>query len=150
MTRYLYTAVTLWPISVAIPLRAANRPHAGTDSQSRPVWTNDDLERLHDLGLICIVGPMNEETPKLASPPQPYVKTQHPERYAEQAARLRDELDRRKAQLGGYRQPIEDARRLKTMPGGMNLEDDESGITPESGIGLLPQRGNEAHAELAH
>src|SRR5260370_8191390 len=88
MTRYLYTAVTLWLISVAIPLRAANRPHAGTDSQSRPVWTNDDLERLHDLGLICIVGPMNEETPKLASPPQPYLKTKHPDRNAEQPPEL--------------------------------------------------------------
>ncbi len=148
MTRYLYTAVTLWLISVAIPLRAANRPHAGTDSQSRPVWTNDDLERLHDLGLICIVGPMNEETTKLASPPQPYVKTQHPERYAEQAARLRDELERRKAQLGGYRQAIEDARSLKTMTGGINLEEGDIGITPESGIEILRQRVNEAQAEL--
>src|SRR5207244_1959182 len=31
----------------AIPLRAANRPHAGTDSQTIKVWTNDDLEKLH-------------------------------------------------------------------------------------------------------
>src|SRR6266852_253758 len=114
MVRYLYAAVTLGLISVAIPLRAANLPHAGTDSQNAVVWTNDGLERLHDLGLICIVGRMNDETPKSASLPGPYVKTQDPEWYAEQAAKLRDELERRKAQLGGYRQAIEDARSLKT------------------------------------
>jgi hypothetical protein len=33
MSRYLYAAVTLGLISVAIPLRAANKPHAGTDRQ---------------------------------------------------------------------------------------------------------------------
>jgi len=33
MTRY-YAAVTLGLISVAMPLRAANRPHAEADSQT--------------------------------------------------------------------------------------------------------------------
>jgi len=42
--------------------------------------------------------------------PAPYVETQDPAWYAEQAARLRDELERRQAQLDGYRQAIEDAR----------------------------------------
>ncbi len=120
MTRYLYAAVSLGLISVAIPLRAANRPRAGTDSQNTVVWTNDDLERLHDLGLICI----------------------------EQAARLRDELERRRAQLGGYRQAIEDARSLKTMTGGINLDAGDIGITPEAGIEILQQRVSEAKTEL--
>ncbi len=148
MVRYLYAAVTLGLISVAIPLRAANRPHAGTDSQNTVVWTNDDLERLHDLGLICIVGRMNDETPKSASLPGPYVKTQDPEWYAEQAAKLRDELERRKAQLGGYRQAIEDTRSLKTITGGINLDDGDIGITPEAGIEILQQRVNETQTEL--
>jgi len=148
MTRYLYAAVTLGLISVAIPLRAANRPHAGADRQSKVVWTNDDLEKLHNLGLICIVGPMNDETSKSASLPQPYVKTQDPEWYAEQAARLRDELERRNAQLSEYRQGIEDARSLKTMTGGINLDEGDVGITPEASIEILQQRVNEAQAEL--
>ena len=148
MTRYLYAAVTLGLISVAIPLRAAHRPDAGTDRQSKVVWTNDDLEKLHDLGLICIVGPMNDETSKSASLPQPYGNAQDPEWYAEQAARLRDELERRNAQLGGYRQGIEDARSLKTMTGGINLDEGDIGITPEAGIEILQQRVNEAQAEL--
>ncbi len=149
MIRHLCISVCLALVSAAIPLRAANRPHAGTDSENTLVWTNDDLERLSDLGLICIVGRIDEETPKSASLPQPYVKTQDPEWYAGQAAKLRDELESRKAQLGRYRQAIEDARNLKTMTGGINLEEGDIGITPGAGIEILQRRVNEAQAELA-
>lgn len=131
-----------------MPIRAADKPHAGSDRQSKVAWTNDDLERLHDLDLICIVGRVNEETLKSASPPQPYLKTQDPRWYAEQAARLRDELERRKAQIDGYRQGIEDARDLKTVTGGINLDDGDIGITPEAGIEILQQRVSEAQAEI--
>jgi len=61
------------------------------------------LERLHVPGLISIVGRMNEETPKSAPTPEPYEKTQDPEWYAKQAAKLRDELERRQNQLRDYR-----------------------------------------------
>ncbi len=141
-------AISMTLSTLAIPLRAANKPRAGTDSQKTVVWTNEDLERLHDLGLICIVGRMNDETPKSASLPEPYVKTQDPEWYAEQAAKLRHELERRRAQLGGYRQAIEDARSLKTMTGGINLDEGDIGITPEAGIEILQQRVSEAKTEL--
>jgi hypothetical protein len=148
MTRFLYAAVTLGLLSVAIPLRAANGPHAGTNRQNKVVWTDDDLERLHNLGLICIVAPINEETPKSAPQHQPYVKTQDPVWYAEQAAQLRDELERRRAELDGYRQVIEDARDLKTTTGGINLDDGDLGITPEGGIEILQERVNETQANL--
>lgn len=149
MIRCLYAAVTLGLVSVAIPFCAASRPHAGTDSHNTVVWTNDDLERLHALGLICVVGRGNEETPRSASlPPPPYVKTQDPRWYAEQAARLRDELERRRAQLGGYRQAIEDARSLKTTTGGINLDEGDMGMTTQAGIEILRQRVSETQTEL--
>ena len=148
MTRYLSAVVTLGIISVAIPVRAADKPHAGSDHQSKVIWTNDDLERLHDRGLICIVGRVNGETWESASPPQSYVETQDPEWYAEEAAGLRDELEQRKAQLAGYRQAIEDAKSLKTPTGGINLEEGDIGITPEAGIEILHQRVSEAQSEL--
>jgi hypothetical protein len=135
-------------VSAAISLRAANRPHAGTDNQTVKVWTNDDLERLHGLGLICIVGQINEEAPKPASLPELYMKTRDPKWYAEQAGRLRNELERRKAQLERYRQSIEDARSLKTMTGGINLDRGDIGITPEAGIEILNQRVMEQQARL--
>src|SRR6266852_4375696 len=148
MTRHLYAALTLGLISVSIPLRAANRPHAGTDRQNPVAWTNDDVERLRGLSLISIVGRMNEETSTSASLPEPYVKTQDPGWYAEQAAQLRDELERRRAQLGGYRQAMEDAKSLKAMTGGVNLDESDISITPEAGIEILQQRVSETQMEL--
>ncbi len=150
MNRYLTfsLAASMTLGTLAIPLRAANKPRAGTGSQNPVVWTNDDIEKLHGLGLISIVGRMNEETPKPASLPQPYVKTQGPEWYAEQAAKLRDELERRRAQLDGYQQALEHARSLRETTGGINLDEGDIGITPEDGIEILQGRVGEAQAEL--
>jgi hypothetical protein len=148
MTRYLFVAIALGAISAATPLRAANRPHAGTETQNTLVWTNDDLERLHDRDLICIVGRANEGTSESQSSPQPYVKTRDRGWYAEQAAKLRTELERRKAQLNVYGQAIQDVESLKTMKAGINLDEGDIGITPEAGIEIVQRRVNEAQAEL--
>ena len=148
MTRRLCASVSLALVAVAIPLRAANRLHAGTDSQNTVVWTNDDLEKLHALGLISIVGRIDEERPTSASAPGPYVRTQDPEWYAVQAAKLREELERRRAQLREYRQALEDARSLRKAAGGMNLDESDIGITPRAAIEILERRVNEAQTEL--
>jgi hypothetical protein len=148
MLGHLCISVCLAVVSAAIPLRATNRPHAGTDSQNPMVWTNDDLEKLHSLGLISIVGRIDEERPTSASVLSRYVKTQDPEWYAERAAKLRDELERRRAQLREYRRALEDARSLRKTTGGINLDDGDIAITPEAGIEILQQRVNEAQAEL--
>jgi hypothetical protein len=76
------------------------------------------------------------------------MKTRDPEWYAEQAARLRDELERRRAQLDGYRQAIEDERSPKTMAGGIDLGGSDIGVTPEAGIEILKQRVMEEQARL--
>jgi len=144
----LSLAISMTLSTLAIPLRAANKPRAGTDSRNLVVWTNGDLEKLHSRGLISIVGRMDEEQPTWTSAPARYVKTEDPEWYAEQAARLRHELERRRTQLSGYRQAIVDARSLKTMTGGINLEEGDIGITPEDGIEILQQRVNEAQAAI--
>jgi len=150
MNRYLTSslAISMTLGTLAIPLRAANKPRAGTDSRNPVVWTNDDLEKLHSLGLICIVGRMNDETSESVSLPGPYVKTQDPGWYAEQAAKLRDELERRRAQLGGYRQALEDARSLRKTTGGIDLDGGDIGITPEAGIEILQQRLRETQTQL--
>ena len=141
-------AISMTLSTLAIPLRAANRPRAGMDSQNTVVWTNDDLERLHVPGLISIVGRMNEETPKSASLPLPYVKTQDPEWYAKQAAKLRDELERRQNQLRDYRQAIDDVRNLRNTTRGINLDEGDIAITPEVGIEILERHVNEVQTEL--
>jgi hypothetical protein len=147
MIRYLH-AVTLGFVSVAVPLCAANRPHVGTDGQNAVVWTNDDLARLHGLGLISIVGRVNDETSKSESLPQSDVNTQDPSWYDGQAARLRDELGRSRTELDRYSQAIEAARSLETMTGGINLNDGDIGITPEASIEILQQRVSETQTQL--
>src|SRR2546429_8772216 len=96
MNRYLTfsLAVSMTLGTLSIPLRAAKKPRAGTDNQRPLVWTNDDLARLHSLGLISIVGQSNAAMSTSASVPEGCVKTQDPEWYAQQAAKLRDELQR--------------------------------------------------------
>jgi hypothetical protein len=148
MTRHLYAALTLGLLSAAIPSRAANRPHAGTDGQNAAVWTTDDLEKLHALGLISIVGPTDKERPTSAAAPEPYVRIQDPDWYAAQAAELRDELERRQTQLREYRQALEDARTLRKMTSGINLDEGDVGVTPQAGVETLQRRVNEAQTEL--
>jgi hypothetical protein len=148
MTRHLYAVATLGLASVAIPLRAATAPRAGLGAQTAFVWTDDDLEKLHGPGMISIVGRMEEEaTATSASASGPYVKSQDPDWYSVEAAKLRDQLERRQAELGGYRQALDDVRSLRETSGGVNLVEGDVGITPQSGIEILQQRINETQAK---
>jgi hypothetical protein len=112
------------------------------------VWTNDDLERLRAKGLISVVGQVPEKATEAAAAPSPYGRTQDPEWYAEQASTLRAELESREAELQRYRQAIEDARNLKTMTGGINVDQGDIGITPDAGIEILQRRLHETQSEI--
>jgi hypothetical protein len=143
-----YTCICLALVTVAIPLRAANRPHGGTESQTTKIWTNDDLEKLHHAGLISLVGQVDEEKSISESAPQGYELTRNPEWYAEQAAKLRDELEYRQTQLAEYQQAIDEARSLRESTGGINLVGENFAVTPEAGIEILQQRVVEEQARL--
>ena len=132
MTRRRSIFFCLALISAAIPLRAANRPHAGRDRQNRAVWTNDDLEKLHDLGLISIVGPPDKEGSATETALGPSAITHDRQWYGEESAKLHGELERRETSLRQYRQAIEDARSLRTTTGGVNFSEGHIGITPRS------------------
>jgi HEAT repeat protein len=119
-----------------------------TDSQSAMVWTNDDLEKLHSLGLISIVGSIDGERPTPAPAPRSYVRAQDPEWYAVQAAKLREELERRQSQLQEYRQAIDDARSLRKTTGGINLDEGDLALTPEEGIEILERHVDEVQTEI--
>jgi len=149
MIRHLCICSCLALVTATIPLRAANRPHAGADSQTIKVWTNDDLEKLHHAGLISIVGQVDEEKSLSESAPQGYEATQNPAWYAEQAARLRHELERRQAQLREYQQALDDSRSLReSTSGGIDLVDQNFAITPEAGIEILKHRVMKEQARL--
>lgn len=150
MNRYLTfsVAISMTLSALAIPVLAANKPRAGMDGQNAMVWTNGDLEKLRPVSLISIVGRVNEETATSLATPEPYARTQDPDWYAAEAAKLHDELERRQAQLGEYRQALEDARSLSKTTGGINLVAGGIGITPEAGTDILQQRVSETQKEL--
>jgi hypothetical protein len=148
MIRHFCICSGLALVSAAIPLRAADGPHAGTDRPQRVVWTNNDLASLHSLGLISIVGQVNQEKPNPTSLPAGYVTILDPAWYAEQAARLRDELGQRQAQLRDYQQALDDARNLRESTGGVDLVGDDYATTPEAGIEILQRRVGEIKTQL--
>ena len=65
-----------------------------------------------------------------------------------QAAKLRDELERKRTQLNKYRQAIDDVRSLGKTTGGINLDEGDVGITPQAGIEILQQRVRTRESEL--
>jgi hypothetical protein len=148
MTRYAYYFVSLGLVAAALPLRAADRPHAGAKGQNAIVWTNDDLDTLHSLGLISIVGQIDDKRPTSVHAPEPSPKTQDSDRYAVQAAKLRDEIERRQTQILEYRQAIDDARSLRKTIGGINFDEGDIAITPDVGIEILERRVNEVQTGL--
>ena len=140
MIRGFCICISLALVTATIPLRAAN--------QTTKVWTDDDLEKLHHAGLISIVGQVDEEKSISESAPQGYEATQNPEWYAEQASRLRDELEYRQAQLREYQEALEDARSLKESTSGIDLVGADFAITPEAGMAILQQCVLEEQARL--
>jgi hypothetical protein len=142
-------AISMSLSSMAIPLRAANQPRAGKAEKTTVLWANEDLEKLRPLAAISIVGqPNKEDDSTTAAMPLPYLETQDPEWYSEQAAKLRDELERRQAKLSQYLQALEDARSLKETTGGINLDEGDIAITPEAGIEILQERVSETQSDL--
>ena len=150
MNRYLTVsiAISMTLGTLAIPLRAACLPRAGKTGKTIVLWTNADLERLRALDLISIVGQPTEEAVLADTLPPTYIETQDPEWYAEQAAMLRDELERRQAQLRQYRQALKDVQSLKEMTGGVNLDEGDIAITPQAGIEVLQRRVKETQTKL--
>jgi hypothetical protein len=151
MNRYLTfsLAISVTLSTLAIPVRAANKPRAGKTEKTVVLWTNEDLERLRSLSVISVVGqPAVADEETTSALPSLYVKTQDPEWYAEQAAELRHDLERSQAQLRQYHQALEDVRSLKDTTGGINLDEGDIGITPQASIEILQQHVNQTELEL--
>jgi hypothetical protein len=148
MTRYLTISLVLVLFPAVRSLHAASLPHARSAEKRTVVWTNEDLERLEGPGLVSVVGQIPEEATAGEGAPAPNGRTNDPEWYAEQAATLRAEIASNEAELQQYRQAIEDTRDLKTMTGGINLDEGDIGITPEAALEILERRVSEAQTEL--
>src|SRR5215471_21657917 len=112
--RYFSLLLVLVLFPAAVNLCAANKPHADRALEVQRTWTNEDLERLSRIpGPISMVGQIAEEATETATAPGRYTRAKDSERFAEQAASLRAELESAQGELQRYIQAIEEARELK-------------------------------------
>lgn len=156
MRQYPFALAVVLTLAIAFPSRAAEKPHPTQGSQNQPkkIWTNDDLDQLRSRGLISIVGPEVSEAPAQpgAAPPesvQPVYasRLEDPEWYAEKAADLQAELDKRQAALQQQQTALALAADRITQPG-IALDKPNAGVTPEAGIAVLEAQVQEVQSQL--
>jgi hypothetical protein len=151
-TKYFFLAAVL-TLAITIPSLAAEKPRAAQENQNHPkkVWTNEDMDQLRVRGLISIVGPAVNEAaapPAVASSQPAYAsRLQDPEWYAQQAADLQAELDKRAADLRDAQVALAQAANGVTQPG-VDMGKGNVGATPEAGVAILQAQSLEIQREL--
>lgn len=161
MRLHLFAFSGLLALAVAVSSRAAEKPRAtqGNQNQSKKVWTNDDMPRLRAEGLISIVGPEPGEaaaqsgTPEAATAqavtPFPVYESrlEDPSWYAEKAAALQAELEKREAALNAQQTALAQAADRVTQPG-FAMDQPNAGVTPEQGIANLTSQVQEIQNQM--
>lgn len=128
-------------IRIVLVLFAALKVH-GT-------WTNVDLQRLNNVpGSISVVGQTSNEASHIVEPPVPEAGVKNPPWYAARAAALNDRLEAEQTDLRKFTLALNHARELKSTTDGVNLAEEDIGITPEATIEILQNRVRETQSEL--
>ena len=158
MRSFEFPLAAVVALSIACASQAAPkpRPAQGEQTQTKKVWTNEDLDQLRSQGLISIAG---QEAPQpsaqkpagadQAEPKFPVYASRldDPQWYADRAAELRAELDRREAALLEQQRAIALAADRVTEPG-LNLVQDNAGVTVAAGLENLQAAVQEAQNQL--
>lgn len=151
MNHYLSftVAISVTLNTLAIPLRAASKPHTDKALEANRTWTNDDLRRLGRIpALISIVGQANHGDVQDVDEPASLETVKDPAWYAAQAVSLKTRLETEQTSLRNFTQALEDARELKSTSTRISLSVDDIGITPEATIDILQNRMRETQSEL--
>jgi pyruvate/2-oxoglutarate dehydrogenase complex dihydrolipoamide acyltransferase (E2) component len=140
-------------IFIACSSQAAEKPLPAQADQKQPikVWTNEDMDQLRERGLISIVGqePTATSEQTQAEPESPVYDSMFddPSWYADEAADLRAELDRRQAALNEQLTAIARAHDRITQPG-VALDKPSVGGTPQEGVQILQEDVQEMQDQL--
>lgn len=130
-------------------LCAATQPHAGPAPEASATWTNEDLQRLDKVPeLISVVGQPMTKASQVVNAPARHSTTEDPNWYAARAASLNTRLEAEEADFRKFTQALDDARGLKSTTGGVNLAEDDIGITPEATVEILQNRVRETQREF--
>jgi hypothetical protein len=153
-----------FPIAAALALlvtcssQAAEKPRPAQSNPNQPkkVWTNDDMDQLRSQGLISIVGqeastpaPAANASSISAEPAYPAYESRldDPQWYADAAASLQDDLDKRTAALRQQQNAIALAADRITQPG-LSLTQPDAGVTPAAGVANLEAQVQEVQSQL--
>jgi hypothetical protein len=140
----------------ALPSVAANKPHPAqaNSSLSKKVWTNDDMDQLHWRGLISIVGqepveaaPQTAAAQAEANFPVYESRLDDPSWYADQAALLQAELEKRQAALAEQQAAIAN-RDAGATQGGLAMDKPGAGVTPADAVANLAAGVQEIQSQL--
>ena len=157
MRNYSLPFAAAFALLIAISSQAAEkpRPAQGDQKQAKKVWTNEDMDQLRARGLISIVG--QEPAAPVAQAPAPAAEAafpvyesrlDDPEWYAENAANLQAELDKRVAALTQQQTAIAQAVDQRTTDPGLSLTKDGPGMTPAEGLANLQAQVQEVQDQL--
>src|SRR5216683_4968920 len=156
MRNYHFPLAAVLALLIACSSQAAEKPRPAQGNQNQPkkVWTNDDVDQLRARGLISIVG-QEAAQPATQAPAAPAETTfpvyesrlDDPEWYADKAADLQAELDKREAALREQLTAIAQVADRITQPG-LALDKDSAGITPAAGVANLQAQVREVQSQL--
>ncbi len=156
MRNYHFPLAAALALLIACSSQAAEKPRPAQGNQNQPkkVWTNDDMDQLRARGLISIVG-QEAAQPATQAPAAPAETTfpvyesrlDDPEWYADKAADLQAELDKREAALREQLTAIAQVADRITQPG-LALDKDSAGITPAAGVANLQAQVREVQSQL--
>jgi hypothetical protein len=154
MRTHLFSIAAVIALPFAFSMHAAEKPRPAQTDQTKRVWTNDDMDQLRSQGLIStfsVAPEVTAQAPAAPSEPVTFVpktpKMEDPAWYAEQAAILQAELDKREAALHEAQAKLALAAKGITEPG-INMGKGNPGVTPESGIDVLQAQAREVQNQL--
>lgn len=158
MRNYSFPFAAALALLFACSSQAAEKPRPAQGDQKQPkkVWTNDDMNQLRARGLISVVGQeIAEPAAQAPAPAEPAENTfpvyasrlDDPDWYADQAANLQDELDRRVAALQQEQEALALAKDRITQPG-VAMDKPSIGVTPDGAIALFEAQISDVQNQL--
>jgi hypothetical protein len=151
MRTYPFALAAVLALAIAFPSRATEKPRPAQAGQTKKVWTNDDTDQLRSRGLIStfsqVPGTAVEAATAPSLPATYASRTEDPGWYAQQAADIQAELDKREAVLREARAGIAQAAEGITQPG-IAMDKRGAGITPEAGLANLQAGVQEIQSQL--
>ena len=156
MRNYSFPLAAALVLLIACSSQAAEKPRPAQGNQNQPkkVWTNEDMDQLRTRGLISIVG--QEVTVAATQAPAAPAETtfpvyasrlDDPAWYADTAADLQAELDKRQAALLQQQTAIAQSTDRITEPG-IALDKNGPGMTLAEGLANLQAQVQEVQNQL--